>query len=77
MEDISNMVHINNYTPTSHVDHSHAFKVTPIKACITFLSKLSYCCHRKTYVSLSNQEEETMVGYESSWAGISNNTKFK
>lgn len=52
---------------------SRAYLAIPFKAYSYFLSKLSGRCHEIMYVPLRDLEEETIVGYESSWAGIYKN----
>jgi len=71
------MGHTGKYMPTYSNNHSQSNELTTIQAYIKLLSKLSYICNRRNNTCLSNQEEETMVGYESSWAGISKDTKIK
>jgi len=53
---------------------SSAYLAIPIKAYSYLLSKLSGRCHETMYIPLRDLEEETMVGYESSWAGIDKNS---
>ena len=49
---------------------SRAYLAIPFRAYSYFLSKISGRCNETAYVPLRDLEEETMVGYESSWAGI-------
>lgn len=57
------------------LDKSHRF--TPIQYCIDIFYKLSTIYSGNCRTRRFNQEEEIMVGYESSWAGVSKNTKFR
>jgi len=71
------MAHTNKYMPKSYSGHSQTYKLNTVQACIEFLSKISCRYIRKHGAYISNQEEEAVVGYESSWAGISKNAKFR
>lgn len=54
---------------------SRAYLAIPFKAYSYLLSKISGRYHETMYIPLRDLEEETMVGYESSWAGIDKNIK--
>ena len=49
---------------------SRSYLAIPFRAYSYFLSKISGRCNETANVPLRDLEEETMVGYESSWAGI-------
>jgi len=55
----------------------HGHKFTPIQYCITILTILSNSYNEIQNLYKHDEDEETVVGYESSWAGIANNTKFR
>lgn len=43
----------------------------PVKAKASFLTKLSERCPALFHVNVYDVDEDTMLGYESSWAGVS------
>ncbi len=58
------------YSPNSIFMDSSAYLIIPVKACFSLFTKLSGRCRRKIRTPLHDLNEDTMVGYESSWAGI-------
>ena len=52
---------------------SRDYLAIPYRAYSFVFAKISGRCSEAAYVSLRDLEEETMLGYESSWAGIYKN----
>ncbi|HEY6012266.1 MAG TPA: hypothetical protein VIX18_12450 [Nitrospirota bacterium] len=59
--------------PASALMASREYLTIPYKAYSYVLSKISGRCFGSEYASIKDREEETMLGYESSWAGIYKN----
>jgi len=73
LEEINTMEQYKREIPTAVFMASRTYLAIPFKAYSYFLSKISGHCHETAYIPLRDLEEETMVGYESSWAGIDKN----
>ena len=68
---------IKRYSKSSPFGCRETYRLTPVRACLTFFSKLSICYHDKNHAPLYNQQEDVILGYESSWAGISKNADLR
>ena len=64
------------YSSTSQVGTSETYRSLSAKAYISLLRKLSYIYKSKDNTQLYGIHDE-VVGYESSWAGISNSADLK
>jgi hypothetical protein len=58
-----------------HCRDSHKF--TPVKSCLFFLYKLSVCYKNKCNAPFYDNQDDAVLGYESSWAGISKDAKMR
>ncbi len=61
----------NKFSSCSLFMDSWIYRVLPLKARISFLSRLSRQYLVVLHATPKELEEETIVGYESSWIGVS------
>jgi hypothetical protein len=68
---------IKRFSASSKPDTSETDRLTYVESCMSILYKLSNRCQDKYNVPLYGLQEDVVVGYESSWAGISKNADLK
>jgi hypothetical protein len=68
---------IKGHSASSRFGTSDSHRLTPVKSCMTFLSKLSVCCQTRDKAPLYGLQDDAVVGYESSWAGISKDANLR
>jgi hypothetical protein len=76
-EDVMTTENIKSYSKASHLGCKETYRLAPVKSCMTFLYKLSVRCQTKDNAPLYGLQDEVVVGYESSWAGISKDANLR
>jgi hypothetical protein len=71
------MEQIKKFLPQTSRMSSRSYFALPAKAYTYFVTKISGRWENTVFASFQNGEEDAVVGYESSWAGVykTNNTQ--